>query len=372
LLASIRESVDLDSGWLTDEANVMLRRLQNELEQQPYEIATRILENADQSPASDVASIVMNVAQPPEDGLIFFTEDACHQAPAELVAPPKRAVILVHGLGRTAFIWNDLIPELRDEGYFIGSFHYSTDGPITAAADLLATELREARKAGIERVDVIAHSMGGLVVRELLTHEAYYDGDGAASEKYPVMDRLIMLGTPNHGSSLARLTDFGSKLARDLNIETPQAVGIDVLAGRAGVDLLPDSEFLKSLNRRPLPTHTRISIVAAQWSPFSGSQLGEFAHRAAEHLKTDEAASEWNQWLNRGLQRWSSSTAQKLVDGLGDGLVTIDSARLDGVEDFTLVTANHMGMLFRLMPSRQRPPAIPIILDRLSKDTARD
>ncbi|MCI0675689.1 MAG: hypothetical protein L0Y42_07940, partial [Phycisphaerales bacterium] len=33
LLASIRESVDLDSGWLTDEANVMLRRLQNELEQ---------------------------------------------------------------------------------------------------------------------------------------------------------------------------------------------------------------------------------------------------------------------------------------------------------------------------------------------------
>ena len=55
-----------------------------------------------------------------------------------------------------------------------------------------------------------------------------------------------------------------------------------------------------------------------------------------------------------------------MVNGLGDGLVSINSARLEGVTDMVMVEADHMGLIVNVLPSDRRPPAIAIVLDRLA------
>lgn len=362
LLANVRDRLNgsrLNFDWSAE--------LQAALERLERDVLDRLLEKAamppeDRSLSSAISAVKEglkdSVIQPHNDGLKFITESNVRKAPAELVDPPKRAVILIHGLGRTAFVWNDLIPKLQDAGYFVGNFEYSTDGPITDAADQLASALRDARRAGIERVDVIAHSMGGLVVRDVLTHQAYYGGDGAGSDRYPAIDRLIMLGTPNQGSNLARLTDLGSKLVRDLKIETPDAIGVDVIAGRAGIDLLPDSDFLKSLNQRPLPAHTRITIIAA--NVLNADRLNSFVQSGGQHMQESKDSQ-----VPTPSQQRAATLIHDLVHGLGDGCVSVNSTKLSGVDDFTVIQANHMSMLFDFRDSNSLPPAIPIILDRL-------
>ena len=60
------------------------------------------------------------------------------------------------------------------------------------------------------------------------------------------------------------------------------------------------------------------------------------------------------------------SALQSLSDGVGDGVVSIESARLAGVDDFVTVEGNHLSMIRNVTASSTRlPPAIPIVLDRL-------
>ena len=60
-----------------------------------------------------------------------------------------------------------------------------------------------------------------------------------------------------------------------------------------------------------------------------------------------------------------SRALQAMVNGLGDGIVSINSARLEGVTDIVTVEADHIGLIANVIPSDRTPPAIPIVLDRL-------
>lgn len=312
-------------------------------------------------------------------GLTFITSGGAgaNVPVGELSAPPKRAVILVHGLDDPGFMWRDVIPALQNAGYFVGRFEYPNDGPIADSADLLALALAEARKAGIEHVDIVAHSMGGLVARDVLTRPAYYHGDGSGSGggdsggRYPAIDRLIMVGTPNHGSELARLrgvTEIGEHLYRSWTgqAKAPSAIGDG--SGEAGVDLLPGSEFLRRLNDRPLATHTRHTIIAGQWSPVGAGEINTLLDKTRHIAQSQDSPAWLRDWMSDRNQKLAMSMLTSAVNGLGDGCVTIESAKLAGVDDFTTVSANHISMLIHgfKSASQGQPPAIPIILDRLA------
>ncbi|MHC5003284.1 MAG: esterase/lipase family protein [Planctomycetota bacterium] len=118
---------------------------------------------------------------------------------------PSRLVLLLHGLDESSGIWRDLLPELAAAGHPVALFEYPDDGPIAAAADLLAENLAKLRRRGVRRVDIVAHSMGGLVARDVLARRGLYGGDGAGGGRYPAIDRLVMLGTPNQGAPIARV-----------------------------------------------------------------------------------------------------------------------------------------------------------------------
>lgn len=307
--------------------------------------------------------------QPPVFGLTFVTDANPRTPLAEMTGIPNHVVVLVHGLDDPGFMWRNLIPPLRAADLTVARFEYPNDGPIGDSADLLASALMDLRARGVQNVDVVAHSMGGLVTRDVLTRKAYYDGNGAGSPRLPAVDRLIMLGTPNHGSHIARLRAFGElreHLYRAFNGDVPAFSFGDDGDGEAAVDLLPDSDFLRRLNARPLPAHTQFTIVAAQWSPVDGTN----AKHLVQKLQSLAQSSSAPQWLRDLADSSDGDSAAALmaqaVNGLGDGCVTIDSTRLEGVDDFQTVRGNHLSMIVNITASHVVPPAVPIVLERLA------
>jgi triacylglycerol esterase/lipase EstA (alpha/beta hydrolase family) len=108
-------------------------------------------------------------------------------------APP---VLLLHGYGCNSGYWAHLAPRLDDAHIS----HATLDlAPVTASIDALVPQVEEGVQAllaatNASQVVIVAHSMGGLVAR------AWMRDHGIDR-----ILRLVTLGTPHHGTSLASL-----------------------------------------------------------------------------------------------------------------------------------------------------------------------
>lgn len=248
---------------------------------------------------------------------------------------PDPLIVLIHGLDEPGEIWDELAPQLHAAGYRVARFEYPNDQAISDSASLLVHHLELLRSAGTRHVSIVAHSMGGLVARDALTRP---DRDPSVR---PDVDRLITVGTPNHGSSWVRGRIVGEARERAVRLYDRARHGRTLFpesaasasAGQAGADLLPDSLYLRELNSRPLPG-TPITLIYAAISDAAGPA----------------------------------------TDALGDGVVSVDSARLDGVSDVVLLEATHRSMLRTLVrtpDSNNPPPAFSTIFSRLAKTYSR-
>lgn len=110
-------------------------------------------------------------------------------------APVETPVLLVHGVLCNAGVWVRLARYLRKRG--VTGLYSLSYGPPLASIDSFAGQL--ARKidaivaaTGAPRVIIVAHSMGGLVVRDHLRRH------GSAR-----IARIVTIGSPHHGSMLA-------------------------------------------------------------------------------------------------------------------------------------------------------------------------
>jgi formylglycine-generating enzyme required for sulfatase activity/pimeloyl-ACP methyl ester carboxylesterase len=119
----------------------------------------------------------------------------------------EEVVILIHGVKANSHTWycteNDFLTEggllrteLEDEYDRILTFQYRSGKPIeeNAAKFLDAFATLRAGDAPVSRVDIIAHSMGGLVSRFMI--EQLGDKHGISGH----LKNLVMLGTPNEGA----------------------------------------------------------------------------------------------------------------------------------------------------------------------------
>jgi pimeloyl-ACP methyl ester carboxylesterase len=182
-----------------------------------------------------------------------------------LKRPP---VLLVHGLHGSTDGWENLASRLRQNNFDVCDgciVDYSrnsdqtfnpnkTSPPIDALQGALRSVRDSYRHDGvaITQVDVVGHSMGGLVTR----------GDAARSDfrrrdNYSRGDirKLITIGTPHFGSPLAAyLVDHKvyKSIAELLNYMGP-----------AIYDLVPSSEALNALNGSDLQTHAIVGIAPA-------------------------------------------------------------------------------------------------------------
>ena len=278
------------------------------------------------------------------------------QLPAARIDPARPLVILIHGLDADV---SDCLPMgelLGQSGRQVAYFSYPGDQPIVDSAALLARCLGELRsRFPTLRLDLIGHSMGGLVAREYVEGPAYRGG----------VERLILIATPNAGSSWARLRILLSleenyHLRRD-DPNWHWSWLITEGLGEAGADLLPGSEFLNALNARPRRAGVRYTIVAgnhsgvsrveanvidaiAGWMPIRARGWWGFGHcyrglgYAADHFRTTTDTS--------------------------DGPVAVESAKLSGVTDFVLLPADHMSLYLPL--DGRAPAAWPVIQARLN------
>jgi pimeloyl-ACP methyl ester carboxylesterase len=290
-------------------------------------------------------------------GLFFFEGD--QEAPRGAV-PDRESVVLVHGLDDPGQVWQNLAPALVKEDFNVWLMQYPNDQPIVESARLFFEELQGLKQGGTDRISIVAHSMGGLVSREMLTSPEIEYSPSAKNRQVPEVAALIMVGTPNHGSQLARLrmfTEMRDQLVRLKKGEASWLAGILDGAGEAKIDLLPGSRFLTGLNARPHPPGLDMLIIAGIISPWSEKDIKRWTDNLRQKVPDDK-------------QKWVDELGKNMISmthGLGDGLVTVESTRLEGVPHRT-VDGTHLLMIRNITSdSRRIPPAVPIIIDYLKR-----
>jgi hypothetical protein len=137
-----------------------------------------------------------------------------------------------------------------------------------AAARLRRLLAKIAEEHPGRRVDLIAHSMGGLVAR------SYLSGPAAGSPGQPAVEHLVTFAAPHRGASLAALPDrleaetasgpalldAASRWAQSGGpLPDPRSVAVDQLA--------PDSPFLEALSREDVAFGTRVLTLAIPNDP---------------------------------------------------------------------------------------------------------
>ncbi len=125
-------------------------------------------------------------------------------APPAAQAATKDPVVVVPGFTTGPIVsvgYQPLVARLRNQGYDVTLLVYPDYGlgDINANAQRLANTVASVRaRTGAAKVDLVAHSMGGLVSR------TYIKNLGGSNR----VDSLIMMGTPNYGTNLASIAQF--------------------------------------------------------------------------------------------------------------------------------------------------------------------
>ncbi|MEN8231971.1 MAG: hypothetical protein ABFR35_04730, partial [Thermodesulfobacteriota bacterium] len=121
--------------------------------------------------------------------------------------------------------------------------------------------------------------------------------------------------------------------------------------------LLPESRFLTELNSRPHPENIDIFIIAGISSPWQEDDINSMVVDIKQKVPEDQ-------------QKQVDDIGEYMIlmtHGLGDGLVTVESTRLEGIPHRT-VEGTHLSMIRNISTSSRRiPPAVPIIIEYLKK-----
>ena len=143
----------------------------------------------------------------------------------------RRPVTFVHGVGGSYPYWDaELLGAIHEE-QDVWQFYYPYDQRIDKSGPLLGDAIVQVldRYPEYDKLDIVSHSMGGLVARSHIQSNDFNSD----------IRKLLMLGTPNHGSHLAYKAAKGD--------EIPSYGPLDVRAP-AHRDMTPGSDFLTSLN----------------------------------------------------------------------------------------------------------------------------
>ena len=218
-------------------------------------------------------------------------------------------VVFVHGLGETEHAWRVGAEQSAGEGYaeavasHLGAvpllLRYNSGLRIAdngAALSMLLTDTVASWPVPVRRIDVVGHSMGGLVLRHAC-HHAVETG----TPWVPAVRRMVYLGSPHRGAPLAHGVDHLSRgLARWSR-------------SRAW------SEFL---DRRSVGIHDLVAGVSETDVPLLA---GATHHGVAACL--------------------TASAHHPLANVLGDLLVPVDSARGALTDVETLPSSHHFHLL---------------------------
>lgn len=155
--------------------------------------------------------------------------------------PHKIPVVFVHGIGGSARQFSPIVSQLDRDRYKPWFFYYPSGSDLNQLAEIFYRVFLsgEVVHLGATPLAIVAHSMGGLVVREALNQYA-------GNNKENTLDLLVTIASPLEGHSAAAL---GEKH------------GFIVLP--AWRDLNPNNSFIKELYRTTLPSFVNYQLLYA-------------------------------------------------------------------------------------------------------------
>ena len=212
-----------------------------------------------------------------------------------------RALLLIHGtfsLARSAFAhvpqqtWDEL-------GRMYGGRIFAFDHPTLHVSPLdNAQAFLDAVPDGLRlELDVLAHSRGGLVTRDLASQAAELRAGG----RRVTVRKAVLVGVPNRGTQLTdgdhaidlvdRYTNLLTALpdgAFTLTLEALLAVvklaAYGAVTGLPGLrSMYPGGDYLRRVNAAP-DGGTRYYAVAANFRPAAPGLLARFTRRVAESV----------------------------------------------------------------------------------------
>ena len=119
-------------------------------------------------------------------------------------------IVLMHGFGTVGSIWrnghmHDLAMQLRSHGVIAYAPNVPPYSPVPERAAIWQQRLEHVlAETGAEKVNIIAHSMGGLDARYLISVNRFHKRVAS----------LTTVATPHHGSSIASFPGTAGQAAR--------------------------------------------------------------------------------------------------------------------------------------------------------------
>ncbi len=226
--------------------------------------------------------------------------------------------------------------DLKDEGFTVMA--YSQRRPMADHRTLiyeLEWMLNKYRDLLGNGVIFIAHSRGGLIARKVM-------------ESLRIRcEALITVGTPHHGSSMARLAELLSRGSRLIypffeDAERGTVSGtikrvMDFLGSEAVRELLPGSSFISGLDDRRLESVRVLSFGGTDPTLFT---LYRWKERTASYRKMFSFPDILTKLLPE------SVLPDELVNGKGDGNVSAWSSVAPYADEHYNLPLNHLRLIF--------------------------
>ncbi len=166
--------------------------------------------------------------------------------------PYKIPVVFVHGIGGSSRSFKPIIAKLDRNRYKPWFFYYPSGGDLDQLADIFYKVFLSGKVSdhSVMPMILVAHSMGGLVVREALNRMG-------SSKSENRVELFITIASPLGGHPAAA---------------SGEEHGMIVLP--AWRDLNPESRFIRELYRKPLPESINYQLLYAYGNPDS-LKIGE-------------------------------------------------------------------------------------------------
>ncbi|WP_419902932.1 esterase/lipase family protein [Kiloniella sp.] len=180
------------------------------------------------------------------DVCLFELEKVIREKGIKAPVDPKEGgihlVMMVHGITRSGDSFSKMEPVFVEQGMEVAAITYpSTRAVIQEHADQLDQILN--RRPDVTKVSFVTHSMGGLIVRQLLAQKNNW-------LSHTKLGRVVMIAPPNQGSMIAEYVK--------------QRTLYQLIYGKSGQELIPDA-----VQNLPIPL-CEVGIIAGGRSDGKG------------------------------------------------------------------------------------------------------